>query len=216
MKSVRKSWLAVLVTLLGASACQGAQVFVSNHSFEDQVLSAGGWTDNTPPGWQEPVPNAGTSFTERIDGFTSEGVNHEGIQTMSYIFQDLGVPATPLTNYTLTVGVGNRNANFTTPANISRIDLLAGGENGTVIATADVNAFEVPLGTFADFNVTGATGAVAPSGNLTIRLAVASADRAHYDNVRLDATPVPEPSVLGSVGGVSLAALGLRRRRRAV
>jgi MYXO-CTERM domain-containing protein len=211
MKSVGKSWVAVLVTVLSATACQGAAVFVSNSSFEDQALSSGGWTDNTPPGWQEPVPNAGTSFTERIDGFASDGVNHEGIQTMSYIFQDLGVPAQPLTNYTLTAGVGNRNANFTTATNISRMSLLAGGETGQVIATADVNAFAVPVGTFADFIATGATGATPPAGNLFIRLEVASADRAHFDNIRLDATPVPEPTALGAL--VGLAALGLRRRR---
>jgi hypothetical protein len=221
MKSVRKSWLTVLVTLLCASACQGAQVFVSNHSFEDQVLSAGGWTDNTPPGWQEPTPNGPNSFTEEISLFVADGENHEGIGNLSYIFQDLGVPAQPLTSYTLTVAVGNRNDTYSQPGNISRFSLLAGGENGTVIATRDVDASTFQDLSFMDFSVTGVTAAAAPAGNLTIRLEVASAgtnpvnaDRGHFDNVRLDATPIPEPSALGAIGGVSLAGLGLWRRRR--
>jgi hypothetical protein len=222
MKAVSKSCVAVLVTVLGATACQAAQVIVSNSSFEDQALSAGGWTNNTPPGWQEPPPvNGGDSFTEYIAGFSSDGVNHEGIANRSFIFQDLGVPAQPLTSYTLTVGVGNRNDNFTQPGNISRFSLLAGGETGTVIATRDVDASTFADGSFQDFSAIGVTGAAAPAGNLTIRLEVVStgtppgnADRAHFDNVRLDASPVPEPSALGVLSAVSVAGLGLGRRRR--
>jgi hypothetical protein len=220
MESVRKSWVAVLVTLLGATACQGAQVFVTNHSFEDQVLSAGGWTNDTPPGWQEPTANGPNSFTEEISFFVADGENHEGIANLSYIFQDLGVPAQPLTNYTLTVGVGNRNDTYSQPGNISRFSLLAGGATGTVIATRDVDASTFPDLSFQDFSATGATTASPPSGNLTIRLEVAStgtppgnADRGHYDNIRLDATAIPEPSALGAL--VGLAGLGLWRRRRA-
>lgn len=211
--------LAVAVLLLAAGTVQAAPVTVNNFSFEEPDVGNGGptWSNVTPPGWQEPVTDGGDSFTEEIPGFASEGEQHEGIQNLYHIWQDLGVPAEPLTIYTLTVGVGNRNDSFTFPGNMSRFSLLAGGPTGTVIATRDVDAETLPDGTFADFSVTGVTAAVAPSGNLTIRLEVASTgpepaldDRAHFDNVRLDATLIPEPSVVGIIG---LAACGLMARR---
>jgi hypothetical protein len=214
-RSIKSQALSVALLLVAAATAQAAQVTVNNFSFEDpDVGGATTWSNMTPPGWQEPVPDGPNSFTEEIGGFASEGLQHEGIQNLSYIFQDLGITAQPLTRYTLTAGVGNRNANFTTAVNNSRMSLLAGGENGTVIATADVNASTVPVGTFADFIAMGATGAVAPTGNLTIRLEVTSPDRAHFDNIRLDAAPVPEPSALGVLGAMSVAVLGLGRRRR--
>ena len=207
--------LGVAVLLLAAATAQAAPVTVNNFSFENPDVGNGGatWSNMTPPGWQEPVVDGPESFTEEIGGFASEGLQHEGIQSLSRIWQDLGVPAVALTNYTLTVGVGNRNDAFTQAGNISRFQLRAGGPDGVIIATRDVDANEIPDGTFADYNVTGVTTAAVPAGNLTIVLeqGVANPNRAHFDNIRLDATLIPEPSVVGVLG---LAATGLMFRRR--
>jgi hypothetical protein len=66
-------------------------------------------------------------------------------------------------------------------------------------------------GTFGDATFSWTTGAVAPVGNLRISIQSLNATRLHVDNVRLDATVIPEPAagVLGLLG----VAFVLRRRR---
>jgi hypothetical protein len=213
-RSIKSSVLLCAVALLlTTGAAQAAPITVNNFSFEDPDVGNGGatWSNVTPPGWQEPTADGGDSFTEEIGGFTSHEEQHEGIQNGSFIWQDLGVPAQALTEYTLTVAVGNRNAQYSPPGNVSRFQLLAGGPTGTVIATRDVDASTIGTSTFMDFSAIGATGAAAPTGNLTIRLATAGLERAHFDNIRLDAVPIPEPAT--AVGAVGLAACGLMARR---
>jgi len=69
-----------------------------------------------------------------------------------------------------------------------------------------------PANTFQDFTYTFVTGAVAPAGNVGIRLG-ATGGRGLFDNVRLDAS-VPEPSSLGLLGLTTLGIGAIRRRRR--
>jgi hypothetical protein len=130
------------------------------------------------------------------------------------VLQDLGVPVLPNTTYNLTVGVGRRNATFTVSGNESRFGLYAGGDaadGGTLIGDATYDAFPLADLTFVDQTLSVTTGAVVPAGNLFISLRSTGVNRAHYDNIRLEA--VPEPSTLALA---SLALLGLvaRLRRR--
>lgn len=208
-----KKFLACLFMAAGISlSAQAASVAVGNHSFEDPVLAAGGWSDATPPSWNESVLNGANSFTEYINGFAAEGTQHQGTQGAESLWQVLGVAWAPNTNYTLTVASGNR-AGFTTAGGITQISLESSNESvGASLASAQVDpATHSVAGAFADFSLLYSTGAVAPTGTIRIVLTNAGAGRSHFDNVRLDASPIPEPSVLGLAG---LSALALGRRRR--
>jgi hypothetical protein len=113
----------------------------------------------------------------------------------------LGVIA-PLTQYTLTVAIGNRNGTglYNDPGNVS-FSLLA---NGVAFATQTVSNGTVPNGTFEDFSLTFTTPDTNTliGQNLQIQLATlpeqGSAFQPGFDNVTLDATnlDVPEPQVL--------------------
>ena len=85
---------------------------------------------------------------------------------------------------------------------------------GITEASAQYDAFaNVTEGAFGDApDLVFTTGAVAPAGNVVVLLgADGPAGRSHFDNIRLDATAVPEPAsaLLGALAGLVL----LRRRR---
>jgi hypothetical protein len=131
---------------------------------------------------------------------------------------------TPLTTYTLSVAIGNRNGTglYDDPGNVS-FSLLA---NGVAFATQEVTNGTVPNGTFEDFTLTyetPASGSIIGDG-LTIQMATlpeeGSAFQAGFDNVTLDETTIdaaPEPatSLLLVMGGIALIGFaGLRRLNR--
>jgi hypothetical protein len=142
------------------------------------------------------------SFIEFIPGFSADGNQHVGMSEGYFLWQD--------------TAVGNRTG-WTDPANVStyaRYNFsptgLDAGAPGS-LALAGANASGLAADTFGDMlTLTYNTGAVAPSGNIGIFLGAGGTARSHFDNVRLDATPIPEPSV-GILAG--LAGLVLLRRR---
>jgi hypothetical protein len=128
---------------------------------------------------------------------------------------------TPLTTYTLTVAIGNRNGTglYDDPGNVS-FSLLA---NGVAFATQEVTNGTVLNGTFEDFSLTYTTSSTDPiiGDGLTIQMATlpeqGSAFQAGFDNVTLDETTVeaaPEPAtlILLAMGGIAL--IGFARLRR--
>jgi hypothetical protein len=208
-----KQLLGIATILALASSAYAEAIVVKNASFEEPVLDAGGWT-NEYPDWETP-PAIGDAFVEYIVGFSSDGVNHIGIQNGEEVSQDLGVPLLPNSIYELTVGVGNRNASFTPTDGTqeSTFGLYLGGDaaaGGLLLAESTVDAG--PLGelTFADFSLTYETGPAVDPGNLFISLRTTGGGRAHYDNIRLTVVPEPSSTVL-LVGG--LGWLAQRRRR---
>jgi hypothetical protein len=214
MRVMVRKIFSVLAVLAVAGAARAEAIDIKNASFEVPVLDAGGWT-NDYPDWEAP-PETGDAFVEYIDGFSSDGVNHIGIQNGEEVSQDLGVPLLPNSIYTLTVGIGNRNASFTPTDGSQRstFGLYLGGDaadGGTLLDQSTVDAGPIGESTFADFALIYSTGETVAPGNLFISLRTTGEGRAHYDNIRLEV--VPEPSSLVVLG---LAGLGLviRRRRR--
>ena len=142
--------------------------------------------------------------------------------------QTLAATLQPFTQYTLEVEVGNIASGTAldgTPFNLDgfpgyRIELLAGN---TLLADDD-DSLTIAEGQFATATVSLTTGATHDDLNqpLTIRLlnlnqvdpATPGADReVDFDDVRLDATIIPEPSTTAALTGA--AALLAPRRRRA-
>jgi hypothetical protein len=206
--------LAVGVAVLLCGSALAEQITIKNAGFEttDPVLAVGGWT-NALVDWSGP-PAAGDSFIEYIDTFSSEGTNHLGIQNNEEVSQDLGVPALPNTTYILTVGVGRRNATFTVEGNQSTFGLYAGGDNadgGTLLGAKTYDAFPLADLTFVDDSLTVTTGDTVPAGNLVISLRTTGPQRAHFDNIRLEAIPEPSALALAMLGLIGVAAR-LRRR----
>lgn len=217
-----KQLLAVSLAMTGVA--QAASVTIANPGFESDALAAGGWSDNAPTGWTDPEGNAGTNFMEHITGFASEGTNHLGFNGgLSMVYQDLGTAWAPNTTYTLLVGVGNRTGfgagtgrfGFWSTADAAP---AAGAPASILTPTvyfSDVDtALVAPTGqTFADATVSFTTGAVAPAGNIRLSVQQNSGIRVHVDNFRLDATPVPEPTVAGTAFLAAFGLTMLRRRR---
>ena len=135
---------------------------------------------------------------------------------VAYLEQTLSETLAANTTYTLTAAFFRRMDAANQNAKSFTLELLT-ETSGTTIASITANpvTFSLPEGTFSDITAIGTTGA-APTElgeNLVIR--VLGLDGGSYldvDNVRLDATAVPEPSSFILVGMGLLGSLMLWRR----
>lgn len=211
----------------------GASITVNDHSFETNagIPDPATWSNDISPDWQgRDGQNDGDAFEERIAGFSSEGLNHVGMNVGYYVWQDTGVALQPNTTYTLSISAGYR-AGQTAAVNSTAYGLIAGGNNLGAATLADTAAVLADAETIASAqwdaaanitatgfgeapDLTYTTGAVVPGGNLVIFLGDNSASgRSHFDNIRLDASPaVPEPST-SLLAGLAGLALVMRRRK---
>lgn len=125
------------------------------------------------------------------------------------------------TRYTLTVEVGNM-ANDPSPSNTFvftgfpgyRVDLLVGGQ----VIASDNNSLLPSEGTFltSQFSLSIGASHVLAGQSLGIRLVnlnAAPGIEVNFDNVRLDATAIPEPATFASLFGAATLALAVFRRR---
>jgi hypothetical protein len=168
----------------------------------------------------------------------NNGPGYPGIvgQNLGFIFgQTSGTPAgtglmqtltatfQPNTQYTLTVAEGDRNGSTALGFLGSQIELLAGS---TVIASATDVAGPAP-GSFKDQVAFLASSNALPAlfgQALTIALLTTTPGSSpngtigpatDWDNVRLDATAVPEPASIALIGTAAVMGFGWWWRRRA-
>lgn len=225
--------------VLLSGAVQAAPVAIVNHSFESPD-AMGGYQNVLPDGWlaggglanQWVENNAGVGFTG------GDGIQHAGLDTDGgFIYQDLGVAFAANTTYRINLASAHR-AGFN--HGTVEFGLFSSDAIGTDVGTAgfmDIQGVWSGSGNPSgddQFNQlreasvlnsigTGSlgkvysftTGAVPPTGNVAVFVRDASGGRVTFDNVRLDATPIPEPAgaVLVVVAIGSFLAAGNHRRR---
>lgn len=132
----------------------------------------------------------------------------------------------PNTQYTLTVQVGNIGDAGPVPYELSgfpgyAVQLLAGPNlNSLTLLSQDNNTLSIPEATFSLSTVTYTTGSsVTPGQFLAIRLLNLnlgnpnSGIEVNYDDVKLDASAVPEPSSAALLVGSLLVASAINRKR---
>jgi hypothetical protein len=176
----------------------------------------------------------GNAFVESSAsvGFTGgDGAQYAGLDTSGdYIYQDLGVAFAANTTYTIDLA-GAHRAGFshgTVEFGLFSSDLLgtdlgapgamdlqgvwtgSGNPDGDDMFNVlrDASALQT-LGSGALGHVYSyTTGGSAPTGNLVVFIRNATGNRINFDNVRLDATAVPEPAsvlLLAGCGAILIA-----------
>lgn len=201
--------VAAPATFVGAQASGPTNWTVYNTGATNNLRYFGVWNPSTTNSFVGGAPdgaNVGVVFLENTTNIAEAGLQ----QILSSTLQ-------LSTQYTLTVEVGNFSNADPGPFNFTgfpgyRIDLYAGS---TLIAS-DNNTLSPAEGIFATSTISFTTGlSHANAGQaLGIRLVNlnGSGTEVNFDNVRLDASPVPEPST-GVFAAIGMTCLLLKRHR---
>ncbi len=236
--------LVVIVFALAAVAgARAVSIPITNAGFENPVTPPDSFITNAAPsGWTtfgainfsnrvvgvlnptasvlyaEPAPegaNVGVVFL--LDG---SGASPAGLQ------QTLGSTLQTNTVYTLRVEVGNIANDARAPHNAFqfngfpgyRVDLLAGG----MVLASDQNILAPAEGRFLGSVVTASIGASHALAGQALGIRLVNLDGAdgievNFDNVRLDATAIPEPATGAALAaGLAMLACATRRRERRI
>lgn len=202
--------------VLLASVSAWAQLVINNPSFEDPVLAPGTYV-NAMPDWTVTglvgVADPAGIWTG-IWGPVPDGKQF-GYVINGSVEQTLSDALLPNTAYTLSIDVGTTTDGSQSPGTSYSVSLFAGANLLTAVVPV-----APPAGAWTTLTATYTTGASVLPGNLTIQMAyarldISTPDTFHFDNVRLDAMPVPEPGRAVLVAGFGLLAFaGVRRFRR--
>ena len=198
--------LSLSLTL--ANLVSGAAVTIGDPSFEDNSLAPGGYANYIGREWTgtggNNTPNA---FEEYITGFASTGTDHLGMVQDHDVWQTRTATYQANTRYTLTVAVGNRSG-VTQSGNLSEYHLA--DNNDIIYGSGSYNASLAPAGTFMDAPALVLDTTITPSvvgKRIRILLRARGAGRSHFDNIRLDATPVtPSTATVTGLAASSVTA----------
>lgn len=219
---MNKGWLVCLLVFLGWAKAGSVEIPVVNHSFEDPAVAPGNFNVAAPPpgwslfgtlhesGWRSigvVNPNTTLLYLDPVPlgsniGVVFLGPTYSNIPTG--LFQLLTTTLQARTTYSLTVAVGNMASDPNPPHNQFdftgfpgyRVELLA----GNFIVAADHNTLLPGEGRFLTSVVQVAissthTNIGLPLGIRLINLDAAPGIEVNFDDLRLDATPLPDPMV---------------------
>jgi hypothetical protein len=215
---VTSLFVVLSILVLGSIAAPArADITVMNPSFETtnalnfSAPTIGQWNTGPIPGWTIAGGVAGSFQPDTVGAGAFSSVP-DGV-TVAYsngatISQTLAASLTANTTYLLSVDVGHRLDGFATDYSIA---LYVGSTLLASLPPGTSNGV-IPIGTFADETVTFTSGATVLPGDLRIVL-TSDGPQADFDNVRLTASTVPEPSSLSLLAG-GLGLLLYARRRR--
>ncbi len=225
--------LAGLVLAIAGARVSAAPITVPNFSFELPAVADGTFAAAT--GWAESGSGAheGGAYNPTAGNFlgaagngalpgtaqgAQAGLMHAGGTASSNLTTAASLATIQAnTTYTLTVALGNALDSPAAGQSISQavLTLLA---NGASAAQLGFDAKTIPLGTFTDYTVSFSTGATGPLIGQALTASIGHAadlDSAIIaDNVRIDASPVPEPSTTALLLGTLVLTLGRRKRRK--
>jgi hypothetical protein len=208
-----KATVVLVLFLCAMHTINASPITVPNASFESPSSPvqtstnpnvATGWVFNVQGGSAYGVASISSNFSSAgpSSGKDYAFINNDwpGVTDTITSAASLGT-ISPLTTYTLTVAIGNRNSSdsslYGAPGNVS-FSLLA---NGVAFATKTINNGTVPNGTFEDFTLTYTTAATGSliGENLKLQLATlpeqGTAYQPGFDNVTLDAVTLDPPVV---------------------
>jgi hypothetical protein len=213
---------AVTAMVLATSTASAALITIPNWNFETNAATRSGQTNSVPPNWTKTGATFGTMKPSTLSYYNQDNPNFlannhgelvafaQGGATLSQTLSDTYVADTI---YNLKVLVGD---SYEGVGGTYEIQLLAGS---TVYATSGSNPFPLTAYTSVIAEATFATGSSggAIGQPITINIIAATGATKTFDNVTLEAiSVVPEPATLAlqGAGGLCLAMLAYRRRRR--
>ena len=198
-------------------------ITITNASFDDDDINAisegQSWANQDPTGWTGDG-GAGANVFQELSGtpgvpWTSgdDGPNHATSGNDADLFQDLGTTYAANTIYTLDVAVGI--ADGQTAATNAIIALAQ--TDGTILAQTSIDlAAQLATAPGTSFMLDHQVQYTADGTEGAIRILLdsnANGVRASFDNVRLDATAIPEPGSV-TLFGLAMAGTAFMRRRR--
>lgn len=240
---IQKRFLAGVILCVSAFSLGAAPLTITNPGFEANFVADGQFDVSVIPfGWSvyDPGSILGENYndvgvlnptgTALYIGPVPEGDNVaitflwplDNDSSDAGLSQTLSGTLQPDTQYTLTVEVGNIAHIMNPPYNLNgfpgyQVQLLA----DNVVLAMDNDTLNPAEGTFELSTVQFTTGSTHPQlgMNLGIRLInlnnLDSGIEVNFDDVRLDATAVPEPSA-GIITSLGLAMFATMRRRNRV
>ena len=210
-----------MIASVGSASAESLTVL--NHSFEEPDASVDGMLVMCAvPGWYRyyvsgVVNRSGTNpYATRISAMP-DGTDQAGFgNSNSGFIQNLTATLEANTEYTFMVDVGLPTELTFAGASIN---LASTGDGGVTVdyLTAETESLVAPAvgewSTWVKTFVTGATP-VGLGNQLRIELCSNPSDQVLFDNVRLSAVAVPEPStIVALIGMLSIGLMGLRRKR---
>jgi hypothetical protein len=231
----RKILLTLAAVVMMTGAVSADVIPIANFSFETPPAGDNGFYGSPATGWTtvqgvfgrfDPQDGAfpGTTGNPGATSLPGTGDGHQAaVLTGNHTAAGIGRLADPVAHtflptntYTLTVAAGRRADTWTT-SNFDFTIQLATADGSTVYASTDVSTADVPLGSFADFQVDWTPTSNTSGVYVRFVGTNASTQGIYLDNVRLESNPVPEPATLGflALGGVMGLTQLIRRRRGA-